>query len=321
MQQFVPTTMKAAAIDRFGGPDVLHVKTLDVPAPKPNEVLIELETAGVGVWDPSVRAGELELGKHSFPFVIGNDGAGTVAAIGKNVKRFQVGDRVYAYTMEGGFYAEYVAVKEENVASVPTGIKPEEAGALGADGVTALRGLDDQLQLRSGQKLLIFGASGGQGHISVQLAKRIGAQVLAVASGKDGVALAKRLGADHAVDGHADDVAAAARDFAGRDGIDAAHVLVNGRGLKEALALVKRGGRVAHPNGVEPVPEVPEAVTRLAYDGTPSREVFERLNKLIGSAPFHVELGRVYRLEEADRAHRELDEHHLGKLALRLRAA
>jgi NADPH:quinone reductase len=321
MQRFVPETMKAAAIDHFGGPEVLRVKSLPVPTPKDDEVLLELDTAGIGVWDPSVREGELELGKHSFPFVIGNDGAGTVAAIGKNVKRFQVGDRVYAYTMNGGFYAEYVAVKEENASPIPPGIKPAEAGALGADGVTALRGLEDQLHLRSGQKLIIFGASGGQGHISIQLAKRIGAQVLAVASGKDGVALAKRLGADRAIDGHDDDVAAAARDFASGDGIDAAHVLVNGRGLKEALAFVKRGGRVAYPNGVEPVPEVPEGVTRLAYDGTPSREVFERLNKLIGSAPFHVELGRMYRLDEAERAHREIEQHHLGKLALRLRAA
>lgn len=312
--------MKAAAIDRFGGPDVLHLQSLTVPKPKPDEVLIELDTAGVGVWDPMVREGELELAPHSFPFVIGNDGAGTVVATGKNTKRFQVGDRVYAYTLKGGFYAEYVAVKEDNVAPVPSGLRPDEAGALGADGVTALRGLDDQLKLRTGEKLLIFGASGGIGHIAVQLAKRIGAEVFAVASGEDGVGLVRRLGADAVVDGHRDDVVAAARTFAS-DGFDAALVLVNGRGLNESLGFMKPNGRVAHPNGVEPVPQAPEGVKVRGYDGTPDRDVFERLNKLIGSAPFHVELGRIYRLDEADRAHRELNEHHLGKLALRLRAA
>lgn len=320
MQRFVPTTMKAAAIDRFGGPDVLHLKSLAVPTPKPDEVLIELDTAGIGVWDPLVREGELELGPHSFPFVIGNDGAGTVAAIGKDVKRFQIGDRVYAYALEGGFYAEYIAVKEDNVAAIPPGLKAAEAGALGADGITALRGLDDQLKLQAGEKLMIFGASGGIGHIAVQLAKRIGAEVLAVASGKDGVELVRRLGADAAVDGRRDDVIAATRTFA-PDGLDAALVLVNGRGLSEGLGFMKPTGRVAHPNGVEPLPEVPEGVTRLAYDGTPDRNILERLNALIGTAPFHVELGRVYRLDEADRAHREIREHHLGKLALRLRAA
>jgi NADPH2:quinone reductase len=320
MQRFVPTVMKAAAIDRFGGPDVLHLQSLTVPTPQPDEVLIELDIAGIGVWDPLVRQGELELGPHSFPFVIGNDGAGTVVAIGKNAKRFQVGDRVYAYTLKGGFYAEYVAVTEDNVAPIPPGLKPEEAGALGADGITALRGLDDQLNLQAGEKLIVFGASGGIGHIAVQLAKRIGAEVFAVASGDDGVGLVRRLGADAVVDGHRDDVVADARTFAS-DGFDAALVLVNGRGLSETLGFMKLGSRVAHPNGVEPVPQAPEGVKVIGYDGTPDRGVFERLNRLIGSAPFHVELGRVYRLDEADRAHRELGEHHLGKLALRLRAA
>jgi NADPH:quinone reductase-like Zn-dependent oxidoreductase len=320
MKRSIPTTMKAAAIDQFGAPDVLRLQSLDVPTPKPNEVLIQLDTAGIGVWDPFVREGELEFGPRSFPFVIGNDGAGTVVALGKNVKRFRVGDRVYAYTLKGGFYAEYVAVNEDHVAPVPPGLKPEEAGALGADGVTALRGLDDELKLQAGEKLMVFGASGGIGHIAVQLAKRMGAAVFAVASGEDGVELARRLGADVVIDGRRDDVAAAARAFA-PEGFDAALVLVNGRGLNEGLSLMKPDGRVAHPNGVEPVPRAAEGVKVLGYDGTPEREVFERLNRLIGSAPFHVELGRVYSLDEADRAHREISEHHLGKLALRLHAA
>jgi len=281
---------------------------------------LELNTAGVGVWDPLVREGEVEFAKHTFPFVIGNDGAGTVAATGKNVRRFQVGDRVYAYALEGGFYAEFIALKEANVAPIPSGVKSDAAGALGADGTTALRGLDDQLHLKAGEKLMIFGASGGIGHIALQLAKRIGAKVLAVASGNDGVDLVRRLGADKAVDGHHDDISAAVREFA-PGGLDAALVLVSGKGLNEALRLMKQGGRVAHPNGVEPVPEVPEGVSLLGYDGTPGKDALERLNALIGAGPFHVELGRVYPLDEAARAHREIREHHLGKLALRLRAA
>ncbi len=320
MQRFVPTTMKAVALDHFGGPEVLRVQSLPVPPPKDDEVLLELDTAGIGVWDPSVRKGELEFTPHAFPIVIGNDGAGTVAAIGKNVRRFQIGDRVYAYALEGGFYAEYISVKEANVAAIPPAVKADAAGALGADGTTALRGLDDQLHLKAGQKLMIFGASGGIGHIAVQLAKRIGAKVLAVASGNDGVELVRRLGADKAVDGHRDDVAAAVHEFAPA-GLDAALVLVSAKGLNEALRHVARGGRVAHPNGVEPVPEIPEGVKRFGYDGTPGKDAFERLNALIGSAPFHIELGRVYPLDEAARAHREIGEHHLGKLALRLRAA
>jgi NADPH2:quinone reductase len=210
-------------------------------------------------------------------------------------------------------------VDEGNVAPIPPGLRPDEAGALGADGITALRGLQDQLRLEAGQTLAVFGASGGIGHIAVQLAKRMGARVLAVASGEDGVDLVLRLGADVAVNGRKDDVKQAARAFA-PEGIDAALVLANARGLLETLSAVKEGGRVAYPNGVEPLPDVPEGVEALPYDGTPDRAAFERLNALIGSGPFHVELGKTYRLEDASAAHREVDQHHLGKLALRVRA-
>jgi NADPH2:quinone reductase len=317
MQPSVPAKMTAAAIDRFGGPEVLHTATLPVPRPERGQVLIRLDVAGIGVWDPWAREGGLET-EADFPRVIGNDGAGVVVAVGADVTRFKVGDAVYAFSMDGGFYAEYVAVDEDNVAPIPPGLRPDEAGALGADGITALCGLQDQLRLAAGQTLTVFGASGGIGHLAVQLAKRMGARVLAIASGPDGVELVRRLGADAAVDGRKDDVEQAARALA-PDGFDAALVLVSGRGLTEALSAVKKGGRVAYPNGVEPPPEVPAGVEALAYDGTPDRVAFERLNALIGTAPFHVELGRTYPLDEASTAHREIEQHHLGKLALRVR--
>jgi NADPH:quinone reductase-like Zn-dependent oxidoreductase len=249
---------------------------------------------------------------------LGNAGAGTVVEVGDAVKRFKIGDRVYAYTFDGGFYAEYVAVNADAVAHVPPRLSPREAGALGADGITALRGLEDTLELRPHQTLMIFGASGGVGHIAVQLAKRIGAHVLAVASKLDGVALVLRMGADAAIDGHHDDPAEAARKFA-PDGLDAALVLTGGHGVDEALATMKKGARVAYPNGVEPEPRAPEGVRVSAYDGTPAREAFDRLNRLIGDKPFHVELGRVYHLEDAAAAHREIGKHHLGKLAFEIR--
>ncbi len=317
MQPAIPRQMKAAAFDRVGGPEVLHVETLPVPRPKPAEVLVRVDAAGIGVWDPDVRSGAFEMGPREFPRVIGNDGAGEVVAVGPEVERYRVGDRVYAYSFDGGFYAEYAAVPEYDVAPIPEGLSAEEAGALGADGVTALRGLDDQLRLAPGQALVIYGASGGIGHLAVQLAKRMGARVLAVASGEDGVALARRLGADAAVDGRRDDVARAARAFA-PGGLDAALVLVDGESLAPALAEVRKGGRVAYPNGVEPAPRAPAGVSVVAYDGEPGRDVLDRLNALVAAGPFHVELGHVYRLEDAAQAHREIGQHHLGKVALRI---
>jgi NADPH:quinone reductase-like Zn-dependent oxidoreductase len=320
MSQPIPQVMKAAVIDRFGGPDVLHMQSLPVPTPRKDELLIRLDTAGIGVWDPYVREGGLELaeGPPRFPQIIGNDGAGTVVAVGDGVKRFRLGDHVYAFTMKGGFYAEYVAVAEDQAAPIPPALDPDEAGALGVDGITALAGLDDQLGLQKGQTILIYGASGGVGHIAIQLAKRMGAQVFAVASGADGVELALRVGADVAVNGRKDDVAGAVR-ACSPEGVDAALVLVGNKKLDDALEVVKPGGRIACPNGVEPMPIAPKGTTVLAYDGVPSAESFDRLNRLIGSQPFHVELGRVYRLEDAAQAHREIDKHHIGKLAFRVR--
>jgi NADPH:quinone reductase-like Zn-dependent oxidoreductase len=319
MNPSVPEKMKAVAIDRFGGPEVLHTALLPVPEPGPEQVLVRLDVAGIGVWDPWVREGGLETKESGFPRVIGNDGAGVVVAVGADVTRFAVGDAVYAFSMDGGFYAEYVAVDADNVAPIPPGLRPDEAGALGADGITALRGLQDELRVETGQTLIVFGASGGIGHIAVQLAKRMGARVLAIASGADGVELVRSLGADASVDGRKDDVKQAAHAFAPK-GVDAALVLVDGRGLSEALSAIKKGGRVAYPNGVDPTPDMPAGVEALTYEGTPDRAAFERLNALIGRDPFRVELGRTYRMDEASAAHREIERHHLGKLALRVRA-
>ncbi|MCI0571139.1 MAG: NADP-dependent oxidoreductase [Myxococcaceae bacterium] len=315
--------MKAAALERFGGPDVIRTRSIPVPEVGPDEVLIRVDLAGVGSWDPSEREGELASyteREAAFPYVLGSDGAGTVVAVGSRVRRFRVGDAVYAYGFlnpKGGFYAEYVAVKADNVAPFPKGLTPEQAGALAVDGLTALEGVDDALKVREGTTLLVFGASGGVGHLAVQLAKRLGARVLAVASGKDGVALARRTGADAAVDGHGEDVKRAVQEFA-PEGLDAVLVFAHGRGLDDALAAVRDGGRVAWPNGVEPAPKPRAGLKATAYDGLPSPEAYARLNRLIESGPFHVEVQQVYRLEDAARAHQAVSQHHLGKVALRI---
>lgn len=317
MQESIPKLMKAAVIDRYGGPEEFHVATLPVPELKPDEVLIRLASAGVGVWDAEVRSGEWEVGERRFPKVIGSDAAGEVVAVGSRVKRHRVGDRVYSFAMDGGCYAEYLAVKQDFAAAVPSGLSVETAGALGADGITALRGIEDTLKLRRGEKLLIFGASGGIGHLAVQLAKRLDADVFGVASGDDGVALVRRLGANQAVDGKHGAVVDALRSFAPQ-GLDAALILSAGKGRDAALEQVKKGGRVAYPNGVDPEPEAPKGVTARAYDGEPGVDAFDRLNELISKGPFHVEV-RFYPMAEAAQAHRDLPKHHLGKLALRMR--
>jgi len=164
----------------------------------------------------------------------------------------------------------------------------------------------------------VFGASGGIGHLALQLAKRLGAKVFAIASGDDGVQFAKKLGTDTAVDGHGDEVLNAAMEFA-PDGIDAALVTSGGEGTVQAfLSAIRKGGRIAYPHGVMPEPAAPEGVAIEAYDGEISGALIERLNVLIDSGPFDVIVDQTFRLEEAGEAHQALNEHHLGKIALRI---
>ncbi|HKP37478.1 MAG TPA: zinc-binding dehydrogenase, partial [Pyrinomonadaceae bacterium] len=184
-------------------------------------------------------------------------------------------------------------------------------------GLTALRGLEDVLRLQPGESVMIFGASGGIGHLAVQLAKRLGARVFAVASGEDGVSFVKRLGADAVVDGRSDSVLDAAREFA-PDGIDAALVTAGGEATDRALAAIRPGGRIAYPNGVMPVPKAPARVNLDAYDGEGGRETIDRLNQLIEAGPFEVHVHRTFPLEQAAEAQAALEEHHLGKIALRV---
>jgi NADPH2:quinone reductase len=326
-QRITQRTMKAIALDHFGDRETMKLQMLPVPEVGPDEVLIHVEWAGVGKWDAFEREGGFarEFGiEAKFPYVLGSDGAGTLTAVGDRVRELKPGDRVYAFGLlnpKGGFYAEYAAVKAADVSRIPGGLTIQHAAAMPFDAMTALRGLDDTLALKSGESVMIFGASGGIGHFAVQLAKRMGARVFAVASGSDGVALVSRLGADAVVDGHQEDIAAAARQFA-PDGFEAALLTAGGPVANKALEAMRAGGRVAYPNGVEPTPEAPFGIEAKSYDGIPDPQAIQKLNSLIessgppGTRPFEVHVARSFPLDQAAEAHRALDEHYLGKLVL-----
>ena len=318
----VPETMRAAAIDRFGGPEVLSLHVLPVPVIDDDEVLIALHAAGVGPWDAEIREGWLADDSVGFPLVLGTDGAGTVAAAGAHVRGHVVGDRVYSYRFDnpkGGFYAEYVAVLAEYVGRVPESLDLESAGAIPATGLTALQGIDDWLELRQRESVLIHGASGGVGTVAIQFAKLRGAQVLASASGADGVALVRRLGADEAVDGKREDLAAAGRRFA-PEGLAAVLALAGGAALERALETVRPGGRLAYPNGVEPEPEPPPGIVIMPYDAVAGVREFEQLNQAVVAAKLEVPIAAAYPLADAAKAHERLAAGHvLGKIVLRIR--
>ncbi len=260
-------SMRAVALDRFGGPETLKIQTVTLPETGPDEILIRVEAAGVGAWDPFEREGrfvELLNREPKFPYVLGTDGAGTVAKVGENIDRFKEGDRVYALELanpKGGFYAEYAAVNGNNVSLVPSDLTMEQAAAMPSDALTALRGLDDVLRLQRDESVMIFGASGG---------------------------------------------------------IDAALVTAGGEDTDRSLSAIRADGRIAHPNGVMPVPNPPTKVRIDAYDGEAGREAIDKLNRLIETGPFEVHVDRTFSLEEVAAAHAALNKHHLGKIVLKV---
>ena len=318
----VQDTMRAAAIDRFGPPKVLTLHHVPVPSIEANEVLIAVDTAGVAQWDADMRAGWWPGGRRPrFPLILGTDGSGIVAAVGSRVRRFAIGDLVYGFgfaNQKGGFYAQYVAVRADDVAEIPDTLDLQRAGAIAAVGLTALQGIDDALRLRRGETIIVHGASGGVGSMAVQFAKLRGARVLASASGNNGVALAKRLGADAAVDGRHEDIGVAAKTFA-PSGVDAVLALAGGAGLRQCLDALRAGGRVAYPNGIEPPPRKRRGIKVVSYDGEGGRSHFQELSRAVDAAGLQVPIDCSYPLARAADAHQRLARGHvLGKVILRI---
>jgi NADPH2:quinone reductase len=321
----LPETMQAMAIDRTGGPEVLTPHRLPVPKLNPNEVLIAVNTAAVAVWDLDIRQRLAYMKKPQLPFVMGSDGAGSIAAIGSSVTRFKVGDAVYSYSWDnpkGGFYAEYIAVPADRVALLPKGLGLKEAGALGASGTTALSGIDRALHIKRGETLIIHGASGAVGTLAIQFAKLRGAKVLATASGEEGMALARRLGADAAVDGRRGDITAAAHSFA-PNGVDTVLALAAGDALQRCMDAMRKGGRLAFPNGIATDPQPREGITIIPYDALSDSEERDlaQLNRAVEAInTFTVPIAAEFPLTQAAKAHERLAAGHvLGKIVLRVR--
>jgi NADPH:quinone reductase len=308
--------MIAAAIDRGGGPEVLSIHRLPVPRPGPGEVLIAVRAAGVGVWEAATRQHPRNGTK--FPLVLGSDGAGTVAAIGSGVRGFKVGDQIYG--TGGGFYAQYATVRAEEIAHIPKGIHPNEAAILAISGLSALQAIDDVLELKAGDTLIIHGAAGGVGTLAVQFAKLRGLKVLATASNDEGLALIGRMGADVVVNGKTSDIAAAAQRLAPR-GVDAVLGLAGGDALERCIDALRTDGRgrVAYLYGMEPLPQPRFGIRMTLYSFIAGAREFERLNEAVEAVKLQVPVAAVYPLADAAQAHKRLETGHLlGKIVLRV---
>jgi NADPH:quinone reductase-like Zn-dependent oxidoreductase len=196
--------MKAIVYTKYGSPDVLHLKEVEKPTPKDDEVLIKIHAASVNAYDWHFLTADIFLIRLMGGGLLkpkntrlGADMAGRIETVGRNIKQFQPGDEVFGM-VKGGF-AEYACAAESALVLKPVNTSFDEAAAIPMAAITALQGLRDEGQIQAGQKVLINGASGGVGTFAVQIAKSFGAEVTAVCSTRN-LDQARSIGADHVID-------------------------------------------------------------------------------------------------------------------------
>jgi NADPH:quinone reductase-like Zn-dependent oxidoreductase len=249
--------MRAYVLGHYGGPEGSQLMDVPEPAPRPRDILIGVRAAGLNPVDFKFRQGKLRaIQRPKLPFVLGNELAGEVIAVGSDVKRFRVGDRVYARAAKdrAGAFAEQACVDEDHAAHMPRDLDFTAAAAVPLAALTALQALRDELGVKPGQKVFISGGAGGVGTFAIQIAKWLGAHVTTTAS-KRGEALVRSLGCDVVIDYTAQDISKAG------GGFDAGFDLIGGKTLKQMFEIMKPGAKVV---SVAAVPEPQTAIKDLA---------------------------------------------------------
>jgi NADPH:quinone reductase-like Zn-dependent oxidoreductase len=308
--------MQAIAITAFGGPDQLKLMDLPVPTCSPEQVIINVQAAGVGMWDVKVRQGSVTLEGQQFPLVLGWESAGIIEQVGALVTGLDVGTRVICATYQAGIghYAHYVAVPADLIAPAPSSLDPLLAAALPVNGLTAYQAIYDLLKVQKGETLLITGAAGGTGTFAVQLAARVGAHVMVTARSEHHPYL-QQLGASELIDYTQTDFVNAVH-AAHPEGIDAVLDTVGGGTAARSLQVVRDGGRLVTIVDLEQVTPTRHIDTNLLYFRPDGRQLAE-LTKLVATSQLTIHLDQVFPLEKAKQAHERLEtRHHQGKIVL-----
>ncbi|WP_431101213.1 NADP-dependent oxidoreductase [Roseateles noduli] len=294
--------MKGVIQDRFGAPDVLQVAEAPRPTRLFTEVLLKVHAASINRVDLLVRSGVFPLlGKP--PFILGWDLSGVVEEVELGSTRFKVGDEVFGmplFPRAANAYSEYTAAPSRQLWLKPASLTHVQAAALPMAGLTALQALDDIAKLQAGQRVLILGAGGGVGHIAVQIAKALGAEVFATASAAKHD-FVKSLGADHLIDYKTTDFASVVSDA------DVVFDIVGGDNAQRSLQVLKPGGIVVTTEGLSTgnMPALAASVGRrfssvaVEADGAG----LERLVGWVNSGQLNPHVSATFSLKDAALAH------------------
>lgn len=290
--------MMAITRAKYGGPEVLEWSKVDVRQPGTGEVLVEVKAASINKADVLVMRGEPFLARLAFGLLrpknrgLGSDFAGVVKSVGPGVTRLKPGDRVYGDLSGSGFgaFAEEVVAPEAVLAVMPAGIPYEQAAAVPMAAATALQALRDKAKVKSGERVLVTGASGGVGSFAVQIAKAFGAHVTAVTSTAEAEAVMS-LGADEVIDRFKEDYRKA------KAGYDVSIETAAYGTLKELEAVLKPGGRLVLVGGSLGLTAA-AAMRGKGMLAKPKREDLETIGKLIEDGSVRPYIGDAFKLRE-----------------------
>jgi NADPH:quinone reductase-like Zn-dependent oxidoreductase len=307
--------MKAAYFMQNGGPEVMQYGDVKDPIAGSGQVLVDVHAASVNGADWKVRSGHYAP-ITDFPYIPGRDFSGVISALGAGVTDLAVRDAVFGVCDVGqeAAYAEKVAIKAAIVARKPATLTHMECAAVSLIGLTALCSIEDTLQLKSGETILIQGGAGGVASFAIQLAKHIGARVITTASAANHAYL-RGLGADQIIDYNKEDFAKVV------SGCDAVFETVGGEVGKKSFAVLRPGGRAAFIASGNVAPVSPRAdVTSLRPKVGRDRAHLERTVALITSGAVRVPEITSYALADAAAAHKLSEGRHFrGKLVFKVR--
>jgi NADPH2:quinone reductase len=322
--------MKAVRIHEYGGPEVLVYEDVDTPQPGPGQVLVRLRAVSVNQVDAAVRANRFPTPKQP-PRIIGSDGAGVVTAIGPDVTAIAVGDDVM-FTGLGigseGSYAEYAVIAEAQGVPKPASLSFEQAAAMSLVFPTAYYALVRRAQMRDGETVLIQGAAGGVGSAAVQIARALGARVLATVSTEEDARAVEDLGAEHALVRTAVDVGAEVKRLTDGHGAGVIVELAAADNMAVDLAALAKGGRIVIVGGgssgqlTMPIGAAGGTDTGLLFMSSSNAgragtaQILAELAAMAAAGTVRAVIGAVLPLADARRAHELLEQHHFGKIVL-----
>ncbi len=312
--------MKAVQINKYGGSEVLEVNT-NVPEPivGPKQVLVDVYASSINPFDNIVLAGYMEkIMPLKFPATMGGDFSGVVKKISNDVTEYKVGDQIYgqAIVFNGGSgsFAEQVAGNTNNFFLKPRNINFLEAASLPLVGTSAIQAIEDSLKLKAGNKILIHGAAGGIGNISVQIAKSIGTYVAVTVSEKD-MKFVKQLGADEIIDHKNQKFEEILK------GYDAVFDTVGGEATEKSFLVLKKGGILASMKG-QPNEELSKqyGVTGVAINTQTNRQHLQRLTQLVESGVVKPQIDKIFNLDQIKKAFiYKATAHPRGKVVIKIK--